>query len=65
MNEALAVLSALLTAAKEIGDMVREAQAQGRELTADELTAVRDRRKAAEAAFDAELERRRQQENRT
>ena len=63
MNEALAVVSALLAAAGEIQSLIAESQMSGRELTADELTFVRIRRKEAEDAFDAEIARRRSQEN--
>jgi len=41
---------------------MRQAQEEQRDLTVDELQMVRDRRKAAEADFDAEFDRRKDEE---
>ena len=60
MVEALAILASLTKMSSDVAELIRSAQEQARDLTPDELQSVRNRRDAAEAALDAEIERRRE-----
>lgn len=59
MQEALAILIMFTRAANAAGELIRKAQAEGRDLTRDELETIRQIRNDANADFERELERRR------
>lgn len=59
MTEALAILTGLTRAARAVAEIIAKAQAEGRDLTPEELQFARDQRENVDAAFEAELERQR------
>ena len=61
---ALAVLQESIAVANSVSGLIRQAQEEGRDLTQDELQAVKSRRDAAQKSFDEELRRRLEAEGR-
>ena len=57
MMQAIGLIMALTKAATDIAELVQRASEEGRDLTADEMLAVRQRRDDADQAFLAELQR--------
>lgn len=57
MTQAIGLALALSKAVADVIALIQQAQEEGRDLTADEMLAVRQRRDDADQAFLAELQR--------
>ena len=58
MLEVLAIISAATEVIKAGNTLIREARESGREVTPEEIAALKDKLREADSAFEAELARR-------